>query len=186
MTRIVTIYGLISSFIIVLMLSVSGYLMTHDKGHFSNNGMLLGYLLGYASMLLAFVFIYIAIKNYRDKYLNGAISFGKAFGTGFLIALIGSAFYTATWIVIYKNFCPNYMDDYINGVIAHMQKSGKSAADILKEKQKLDHLNAVYQTWPGMILMTIVEILPVGILVTLISAAILRRKNNRQAIPPQG
>ena len=85
---------------------------------------------GYASMLLSFFFIYIAVKSYRDKQLGGTISFGKAFVTGLWVAVIASLCYTITWVIFYKGFYPGFMDDMTGRELAKLQQSGKSATEI--------------------------------------------------------
>lgn len=170
MQRIVTVYGLISGVIVAICMGISGYLMLHDRS-FPDYGM----WIGYASMLLAFSFIAIAIKAQRDQS-GGSISFGQAFMTGLWIALIASAFYTITWIIIYKNFYPTFLDDMFSRELAGMRSAGRSDAEILKSAEKMKGLKAMYATWPGLIGFTLLEILPVGLLVSLVCALIMKRK----------
>jgi amino acid transporter len=177
MKRIVTVFGLISGIVVSLIMIMSLPLMRQHSSY--------SMLVGYASMLLAFIFVFIAIKSYRDKHRGGTISFAKAFMTGLWIAIISSACYTITWIIIYKGFYPDFMEQYSSHEKARLLQSGKSAAEIAKELRKMDNLMAFYSTWPGLILMTLVEILPVGIIVSLISALILKRKTPSQAGLPQ-
>jgi hypothetical protein len=136
-------------------------------------------------MLLAFCLIFVGVKNYRDKHLGGHISFGKAFTTGLGIALIASMCYTIAWVIFYKGFYPDFMDHYTKGELVAMQKSGKSAAQIAEARKDMDKMMAMYNTWPGLIGMTLLEILPVGVLVSLITALILKRKQATLAETPQ-
>src|ERR1700748_740161 len=81
-------------------------------------------LLGYGSMIVAFSFIFVGIKNIRDKYNNGVISFSKAFQTGLYIALIGSSIYVLTWLIVYYAFIPDFMTKYSAHIIAQAKSSG--------------------------------------------------------------
>jgi hypothetical protein len=179
MKRIVTIYGLISGAIVSTLMIISMLSMRNGGGHSSYS-----MLVGYASMLLAFCLIFVAIKNYRDKHLGGVISFGRAFTTGLWIALISSLCYTIAWVIFYKGFYPDFMVQYTQAEMTALQKSGKSAAQIAEAKKGMDSMMAMYNTWPGLIGMTLMEILPLGVLVSLICALILRRKENK--LIPQG
>ena len=171
MKRVVLVYGLIAG-VIVSVLMVANIAVMNKQGC----GSALGMVLGYASMLLAFSFIFVSIKNYRDKYLGGVINFGKAFLTGLLVATIASAFYTFTWVLVYKNIYPDFIEKYTSGQLAAMKTAGKTAAEIAAKTKEMDSMVAMYKTWPGLIGFTLLEILPVGIIVSLIAALILKRK----------
>jgi hypothetical protein len=127
-------------------------------------------------MLLAFVFIFIAIKSYRDNELGGYIKFGKAFVVGLWVAIIGSLFYTFTWAIIVKKFYPNVMEVYYARHLDQMRAAGKSSAEILKAAKETEWMRSAYDSWIGLLGFTIIEVLPVGLLVALIAAAILKRK----------
>ena len=179
MKKIVITYGLIAGAIVSTILAFSINLMTKEEGGHQGGWMWLA--VGFASMLLAFIFIFVAIKNYRDNYLGGTISFGKAFMTGLWVALIGSICYTITWVIIYKNFYPDFLEQMNNAQLVQLQKSGKSPAEIATEIKDMEKMAATYKTWPGLIGWTMMEIFPVGLIVALVSALILKRKE-----PPVG
>jgi len=67
-------------------------------------------ILGFTSMIIAFSFIFVGIKNYRDKFNNGIINFSKAFKIGALIALIASTLYVIVWLIVFYNFIPDFME----------------------------------------------------------------------------
>src|ERR1017187_9822075 len=69
-------------------------------------------LIGYASMLVALSLVFVGIRNYRDKYNNGVISFGKAFKIGIMIVLIASTIYVVAWLIDYFFFIPDFMEKY--------------------------------------------------------------------------
>src|SRR5262245_8092851 len=87
-------------------------------------------LVGYASMIAAFTFVFIGIKNQRDKYNGGTITFGSAFKTGFFIALIASTMYVAAWWIEYHYYMPDFMDIYSESMLNKAKAAGATAAEI--------------------------------------------------------
>lgn len=141
-------------------------------------------LSGYGSMLVAFSFIFVGIKNYRDNYNNGEITFGQGFKIGLLIALIGSTMYVISWLVLYYCFRPDFMDKYIAHALADAQKEGISAAELAKRKIDMDGYREMYKNPAMVVLLTYSEILPVGLAIALIAALILKRKPANEEIAP--
>lgn len=134
-------------------------------------------IFGYATMILAFSLIFVAIKNYRDNHNNGRITFGRALGIGLLITLIASTVYVIIWMVDFKYFVPDFGEKYQAQVIAEMKASGKSAAEIQKQATEMAatfkqyNSSAIFRA-----MFTYLEIAPIGILISLIAALILKRK----------
>ena len=173
MKKNIIIYGLIAGVIVsVAMLSSVNYL-SHCKGNVDYNTSM---LIGYASMLIAFSLVFIGIRNYRDKYNAGVISFSKAFKTGMMIVLIASTIYVAAWLVDYFFFIPGFMDQYAAHMLDELKASGASAAEIDKQTKDMAGFAEMYKNPFFNALMTYVEILPVGLIVTIISSLILKRK----------
>ncbi|RYU95348.1 DUF4199 domain-containing protein [Emticicia agri] len=171
MKRLIIICGLISGVIIsTFMVSSVGY--CYSSGNFDGN-----IWVGYASMLLAFSLVFVGIKNYRDKYSNGTITFGKAFQVGLYITLIASTMYVIVWAIDYYFFVPDFMEKYTSHVIEKAKESGASPAEINEQIEMMEKSSKLYETPIGVVLLTYMEILPVGLVVTLISALILKRKN---------
>jgi len=133
-------------------------------------------LMGYTSMLVAFSMIFVGVKNARDKYNDGMISFGKAFKIGLMIALIGSTIYVVVWMIDYYFFMPDFFERYSAKMLARMKASGASQAEL--QKQIIDSQNSgkLYRKPIFCALFTYMEILPVGIIVALVCALILKRK----------
>jgi hypothetical protein len=170
MKKNVIVFGLISG-LIVSVLMVIGMAWCYKSGNHDGN-----MILGYASMILAFSLIFVGVKNYRDKYNNGVISFGKAFKIGLYIALIASTMYVLAWLVDYYFFMPDFMDKYVAHEIEKTQSSGASAADIAAKVKEISYMKRMYSSFIWVVLFTYLEILPVGLIVSLISALILKRK----------
>jgi len=135
-------------------------------------------IFGYASMILAFSLIFVAVKNYRDNFNDGQIRFGKALGIGLLITLIASTVYVVVWMIDYSYFVPDYVDKYQAQAIAELKASGASIAEIQKKAAEITASMATYRTSAVFrIMFTYLEIAPIGILVSLIAALILKRKS---------
>ena len=178
MKRPVIVYGLIAGAVVCAFMSTTMIAAASDTLHCSSA---VSMVIGYLGMLIAFTFIFVAIKTYRDKQNNGIISFGKAFGMGLLIALIASTLYVITWAIVYKNFLPNYMDQYSAAMI-EQAKTSLSGAALETKIAEVNKTKEMYATPLGFALFTYAEILPVGILVSLVAALVLKRKKLKVAM----
>ena len=170
MKKTVLTFGLIAGLIISVLMD--GSLLLANKIGSGHNSMLLGYTMMVASFLL----IYFGIRSYRDNNLAGQISFGRAFACGILIALITTVCYVATWEIIYFNFMPHFMDSYFAAQIHKIQSSGLDPATTAAQVAAIQRSQQLYQNPFVNMAYTFMEPLPVGLLITLISAAVLRRK----------
>ena len=136
----------------------------------------MGEIAGYASMLLSFSLLFIGIKQYRDKQLGGYISFKKAFFMGLLMTLIASAIYVIGWMIYSSYNMTDFMDQYTNNMLEKMASEGKSASEIDAKKEEMAYYAELYKNPFWKIVMTFTEIFPVGLIISLISALILKRK----------
>jgi ethanolamine transporter EutH len=135
-----------------------------------------GMLLGYATMLVAFSLIFVAVKNSRDKYNGGFISFGKALKIGLLITLVASTIYVLVWLIDYYYFIPDFFDKYAAHMLAKMKAAGASAAEMQEQAAAIQGYTQMYKNPLFNAMFTYLEILPVGIIVSLLAAVILKRK----------
>jgi hypothetical protein len=135
-----------------------------------------GMWMGYASMILAFSLIFVGIRNYRDKFNGGYISFGKAFKTGALIALVASTVYVLIWVSVYYLAIPDYMEKYSSMAITKLQNSGATATEISAQKAQMDSYVSMYKNPLMVVVLTYLEILPVGLVISLIASLILKKK----------
>ncbi len=169
MKRIVVTFGLISGLMISVLMD--GSLLLADKFGSSHS-----MLLGYTMMVASFLLIYFGVRSYRDNVLNGNISFGRAFACGILIALITTVCYVVTWEILYFNFMPHFMDSYFAAQIHRIQTSGLDPATAAARVAAVRRSQQLYQNPLVNMAYTFLEPLPVGVIITLISAAVLRRK----------
>ena len=168
MKKTVLTFGLISGAIMsALMLATVPFI--HKIGF--NRGM----VIGYTTMVLAFLLVFFGIRSYRENYGNGRISFGRALGVGLLIMLITCACYVLTWEIIYFNFMPDFADKYAAFVIEDARAKGASADQLAKQLEDMKKFKELYNNIFFNVAMTFLEPLPVGLVMTFISALILRK-----------
>ena len=135
-----------------------------------------GALYGYSLMILAFSLIFVCTKITRDKHNNGTISFGRAFLIGLYITLIASTIYVIAWEIDYHFFIPDFAEKYAAHAMENLKASGASQAQIAKQTADMAKFSEMYKNPLFNVLLTYSEIVPVGLLVSLISALALKRK----------
>lgn len=139
-----------------------------------------GELLGYTTMIVSLSLIFFGIKAYRDEQQGGVISFGKAAKVGILITVVASAIYVLGWLVYYHfGSGQEMMDAYLEQQMATVQNSGQSEEAIAMEIEKMEGFMDLYQQPLVMMGITFMEIFPVGLLISLIAAVLLRKKEGQ-------
>jgi Protein of unknown function (DUF4199) len=176
MKKNIIIYGLIAGIVVSILMLFSVNSMSHSESNFDYNRSL---LIGYASMLISFSLVFVGIRNYRDKYNEGIISFGKAFKIGIMIVLIASTIYVVAWLIDYFFFIPDFLEKYSTHMLDKLKASGASQVEIDKQTKEMASFARRYKNPLFNAMMTYVEILPVGLIVTLISSLILKRKTTK-------
>lgn len=171
MKKNVIVFGLIAGFMVSIWLGVLVWMCMTGNVHLDN-----GMWYGYGSMIIAFSMVFVGIKNYRDKHNGGAISFGQAFKVGGLIALIACTIYVLVWVVSYYTLIPDFMEKYAAHYLEALQKKGVSAQDMEHEKATMAGYIDNYKNPLFVVLFTYLEVLPVALVVTLVSALILKKK----------
>lgn len=135
-----------------------------------------GLIVGYTTMVVAFLMVFFGIRSYRDNLGQGKITFGKGFAVGILITLITSIFYVATWLFIYYQLMPDFCDRMIQYTIESAKASGASQQMLDEQIRELNDLKAMLANPFINAALTFIEPFPVGLIITLVSSAILRRK----------
>ena len=171
MKKIILVCGLIAGLISSAWCFISVRVFTNDVSLNTRTW------LGYTAMILSFSLIFVGIKQYRDNYSDGVITFGKAFKIGLLISLVGSTLYVLLWLISYYFFFPDFAGKYTALMQAQMKADGASAAAISREMADMSKYFAWYKNPLFNILITYSEILPVGLVMALIAAAVLKRKS---------
>jgi Protein of unknown function (DUF4199) len=170
MKRVVIIFGLISGAISSAMMFLTLPFMHNGAVNFNN-----GLVIGYTSIFLSFLLVFFGIRSYREN-AGGTITFGRAFSVGILITLISCVFYIVSWEIIYYKVMPDFADKYAAESIATMREKGATEAAIAAKKVEMVKMKAIYDNPLTNAAFTFIEPFPVGLLITLVSAAILRRR----------
>jgi Protein of unknown function (DUF4199) len=176
MKRIVLRFGLASGAILLALESVMLPLCLNGTLDFD-----ISLILGYTVQVLSFLMVFFGVRSYRDGVGAGAISFGRAFGVGLLISLITCAVYVIAWEIVYFNFFPDFLDKFNAHALAKMRAAGESEAAIREATAKMAEMAKHYKNLFFNVGVTFMEVFPVGLIVTLVSAAILRRKPRQDA-----
>ena len=131
-----------------------------------------GMALGYSIMLLGLSMVFLAVKRRRDE-LGGVIRFLPAFGLGLAISLVASLFYVIAWEAAQAVTGIDYIGGYIDSAVAEKRAAGANAAEIARFTAEMTQFKVQYANPLFRVPMTLTEILPVGLLVSLVSAGLL-------------
>ncbi|HZY78186.1 MAG TPA: DUF4199 domain-containing protein [Cyclobacteriaceae bacterium] len=138
-------------------------------------------VVGYAAMIIVFSLIFFGIRNYRNKELNGTITFGNAFKIGVLIAFVGSTMYVIVGLGYMYLAMPDFVDKYCMHVMIQATRNGATEAELALKSQEMEQFKEMYKSPFFAILISYFEVLPVGLVVALVSSLILKRKE--QSVP---
>ena len=175
MKKIVLTFGLISGAIATILML--GTMSIVDRIGFDR-----GLIVGYTAIVLSFLLVFFGIRSYRENVGGGYISFGRAFQVGILIALISSIIYVLTWEIIFHNWMYDFPEKYTSYVVEKARASGASAEEVARQSAEMNDLWSQYRgNFFVRAAYTFLEPFPVGLLITLISAAVLRRRNEAVA-----
>ena len=167
MQKIAITYGILSGTITIVTLILA--LVVSDGGSFLSSE-----LFGYLTMLVALSMIFIGIKRYRDQELGGVIRFLPAFAMGLAIAVIAGLVYTLVWELYSISTDYAFIDSYVNGAIEAKRAAGLTGDRLAQEIAALEAMRTNYGKFYIRMPMTFLEIFPVGLVIALLSAALLR------------
>src|SRR6185503_2772598 len=166
MLRIILIYGVIGGIIVAVPMAVSWF--TSD-GTIPENAA----LIGYSSMLLAFTMVFVGIKHYRDKVQGGVIRFLPALGVGLGISAVASLFWVVGWeITLATGF--DFDSAYVDSLVAAAQARGAPAAEIERIREDAAEALTLYANPLTRLPVTFMEMFPIGVVISLLSALLLR------------
>ena len=166
MKKLILQYGVLAGLVVAVMMVVtfSGVI---DHG-FSE-------YLGYGTMILAFATIFIAVKLHRDKNLGGTISFIGAFKIGLGITLVASVIYIISWMIISNTIAKDFMLEYYQHSVEQLKSGDLSEAEIKEKLAELEKFRELYKNPVIKIGITFMEIFPVGFVISVVSALILKQ-----------
>jgi uncharacterized protein DUF4199 len=167
MQKIAITYGILSGTITIATLILG--LVISDGGSFLSSE-----IFGYLTMIVALSMIFIGIKRYRDQELGGVIRFLPAFAMGLAIAVIAAIIYTFVWELYLMTSGYDFIDSYVNSAIEAKRTAGLGADKLAEEIAALEQMRSDYGKIYIRIPMTFLEIFPVGLIIALLSAALLR------------
>jgi hypothetical protein len=168
MKKTVLTFGLISG-------AVSSLMMLGTIPFMHRIGFDHGLVVGYTAIVLSFLLVFFGIRSYREQ-AGGAITFGRAFNVGILITLISCVFYVATWQLIYFKLQPGFMERWAAYAVEKVRANGGTPEAVEASRRQMRSFKEAYDNPLTNAAYTFIEPFPVGLLVTVISAAALRRK----------
>ena len=168
MKKTVLTFGLISG-------AVSSVMMLATLPFVDRIGFDRGEILGYTTIVLSFLLVFFGVRSYRENS-GGTMTFGRGFMVGLLITLVSCACYVVTWEIIYFKLMPEFGEKYSAYTIEHLKASGASQQAIEASVRERQGFKQMYDNpWMNAAI-TFTEPFPIGLVVTLISAAVLRKK----------
>lgn len=168
MLRTIFLFGLISGAIVAG--PMFAVLALNPEGHGGTNSMLFGYTM----MVVALSLVFFGVKQHRDRVLGGVIRFWPALFMGLGISLVASVIYVAGWETTLALTKMDFIGGYAETQIAAARAKGMSAAELDALIRQMEQMKAQYANPLFRLPMTFVEIFPVGLLVSLVTAALLR------------
>ncbi len=173
MLRVVLVNGLLAAAIIAGVSTVLLWTAGGDAAHSQSPW------LGYLVMVVGFSFIFVAIKQHRDKNLGGIIYFGQAFKVGLLVSMIASLAYVISWEVYYHNGGEDFIEKYQANYLADLKTKGATEVELAQTSQEMNDFAVSYAKFHFRALITLAEIFPVGLIITLLSAWLLKSQRKR-------
>lgn len=167
MSRIILIFGVIAGLVVAVPMCV---LVANSEHGSAATSLFTGYLI----MLLALSLVFFGVKRLRDRELGGAIRFVPALLAGLGISAVAGVIYVIGWEITLAVTDYAFIDSYSTATIDAARAKGSSAAELAAVVAQMDEFRRQYANPLFRLPMTFVEIFPVGVLVSLISAALLR------------
>lgn len=166
MKKIIVKNGLIGGLIVATMMAFSTILFMRSPANFEPS-----MIIGFSGMFLAFIFVFLGIKQFRDKVNAGQLHFTEGLKIGLWIALLTSTIYVVIWMVEYSVFFPNFADKYAEYIVKNAQP--EELAEVTKSANEVKE---IYKSQLMVFLYTYTEVLPIGMVFAIVSALILKRK----------
>lgn len=169
MKKTVLTFGLISG-------AVSALLMFSMVPFIYRIGFDKGTIVGYTAIVVSLLLVPFGIRSYRENVGGGNITFGRAFAVGILITLISCICYVVAWEIVYYNFLPDFADKYTAYAVEKARAGGASQQTIEATVEEMKNMKAMLDNPLIFAAVGFIEPFPVGLIITLVSAAILKKK----------
>jgi hypothetical protein len=138
-------------------------------------------VIGYTTMVLAFLLVFFGIRSYRDNVAGGSVGFGRALVVGVLIVAVASVCYVATWEIIYTQLAPDFVTKMQAHMIEQVRASGASPAAVQAKVAQIQRFTEMYRNPLFNVAVTFLEPLPVGLVFAFVSAGVLSRRRRSAA-----
>lgn len=135
-----------------------------------------GELIGYSSMLLSLVLVFLGIRSYKNSISPQPLSFGRALGLGTYLVAVASTIYALVWMWYYANYAQNFMTEYSAYVIECAAQEGATATELAAKEAEMASMSSLYENPLVRFGMTFMEYFPIGFVGALIGSAILRTR----------
>lgn len=171
MKKVVLIYGLIAGTIVGGTMLITMPLYENGTFNFDN-----GELTGYTTMVIALSMVFFGVKSYRDNHAGGAITFWSGLKVGLLITLVASIMYAATWEVLYARMGEEFTQEMVAHYMEDLKADGATETELAEAKAKWESFGEMYKNPLIRFGVTLMEIFPVGLVISLLTAGLLRKK----------
>ena len=165
-------YGLLSGLALAVMVAAT---VPFEHQHHTDESVSMA--VGYTIMVLSFLIVFVGVKHYRDTECGGLITFRRALATGVLMMLLTCACYVAMWEVLIATVEKNFAHDYTAGLVKRAQASGLQGAALEAKVAEARKFEVMYSNPLYRMSLTLLEPLPVGIVMALVTAGMLRRRS---------
>jgi hypothetical protein len=180
MLRLIALYGVAAGLIVAIPMNLM--MLNTPPGTMPENGMLYGYL----TMIVGLTAVFLGVKHYRDKVLGGAIRFWAALLLGLGISTIASLLYVIAWELTLALSDLDFAESYAKAMVEAARAKGPSPAELEKTVADAAAFVEMYRNPLYRIPITFIEMFPVGVLISLISAGLLRDSRLLPARAHQG
>ncbi len=133
-------------------------------------------ILGYSAMLLSALLVFFGVRSYREHAGEGRLTFGRGVAVGLLITLVSTLCYIVAFEVMYFGIAPDFGDRFSACMIERARAAGGGPQEIETVTEQARTLKRLYDHPITNAALTFATSFPVGFVGSLISAAILRRK----------
>jgi Protein of unknown function (DUF4199) len=176
MQKIIVRNGLYATLLIVALSALEFFVLSKFAG------IALQEVAGYLTMLLSMVFVFLGIKQYRDKYNNGQLSFVQGMKVGILIVLIPSVAFGLFDLLYTEVLHPGWVDEYYANYIARI-KASTPPGQLEAALQKANAQKEMFSNPLIQFLLMAATVFIIGLIVTIIAALTLRRGKPVQLAP---
>lgn len=176
MKKNILVFGIISGIIVSAMMLTSVYI-AYGKQEFEGN-----MVLGFAMMIASLSFVYVGVRNYRNKYTGGYIGFWDALKVALGIAFVACTIYVLAWLVLFYTVMPDWIEVYSGFVMRNAEKAGATAAELKAKADEMEFYRQQYKSAFGIVWLTYLEILVIALPVALLSALVLMKKPRAKTV----